>query len=246
MARQRALKFEAQLLDGSYQPGPPPMPLAKVIDEYVAYLRTENRRPKTVTRYAGVLRTFQTFAEDNNVHRLTQVTMALVDKYRAFRKPNLSLPSMHTEAVMLKTLFKWARHRKYLRENPLESLKFTKPISRPRGGPSLAEVQTILAMALEPDRTHYAVLAFTGMRSGELRRLRVEDVDLVGNWIHIVSREGAETKTGCSRKVPIHPALKPILAAASTTGPWFFTAPRAASTRRAGTGSTPRSSTRTS
>lgn len=225
IARQRALKFEAQLLDGSYQPGPPPMPLAKVIDEYVAYLRTENRRPKTVTRYEGVLRTFQTFAEDNNVHRLTQVTMALVDKYRAFRKPNLSLPSMHTEAVMLKTLFKWARHRKYLRENPLESMKFTKPISRPRGGPSLAEVQTILAMALEPDRTHYAVLAFTGMRSGELRRLRVEDVDLEGNWIHIMSREGAETKTGLSRKVPIHPNLRPLLAAVSATGSWFFTAP---------------------
>jgi len=80
-------------------------------------------------------------------------------------------------------------------------------------------------MASEPRRTQYAVLAFTGMRSGELQRLRVEDLDLKGNWIHIVSREGAETKTGYSRKVPIHPKLKPFLESLPTTGPWLFVAP---------------------
>ena len=65
----------------------------------------------------------------------------------------------------------------------------------------------------------------TGMRSGELQRLRLEDIDLKGNWIQIVSREGAETKTGYSRKVPIHAKLKPFLEALPKTGPWLFTAP---------------------
>ena len=64
-----------------------------------------------------------------------------------------------------------------------------------------------------------------GMRSGELQRLRVEDIDFDGNWIHIVSREGAETKSGYSRKVPIHPKLKPFLERLPKTGPWLFTAP---------------------
>jgi integrase len=63
------------------------------------------------------------------------------------------------------------------------------------------------------------------MRSGELQRLRPGDIDLVGNWIHIVSREGAETKSGHSRKIPIHPRLKPFLEAVSRRDrPWFFTA----------------------
>jgi len=70
-----------------------------------------------------------------------------------------------------------------------------------------------------------AVLAFTGMRSGELQHLRKEDVDLAGDWIHIVNRPGAETKTRCSRKVPIHPRLHQILKSAPKSwGPWFFTA----------------------
>jgi integrase len=45
-------------------------------------------------------------------------------------------------------------------------------------------------------QNRYALVAFTGMRSGELQRLRLEDIDLTGNWIHIVSREGVETETG--------------------------------------------------
>ena len=112
---------------------------------------------------------------------------------------------MHNEAVMLKSLLKWAKQRRYIRENPLAEAKFERPKLEPRGGPTQAQVEKALKKAREPRRAQYAVLAFTGMRSGELQRLRIEDIDLRGNWIHIVSREGAETKTGYSRKVPIHP-----------------------------------------
>lgn len=70
-----------------------------------------------------------------------------------------------------------------------------------------------------------ATIAFTGMRSGEAQRLLVEDIDLAGNWIHIVSRLGAETKNGESRKTPIHPRLRRILEALpEKTSGYFFTA----------------------
>jgi integrase len=71
-----------------------------------------------------------------------------------------------------------------------------------------------------------AVLAFTGMRSGELRRLAPADLDLGGNWVHVRSRQGAETKTRLSRKVPIHARLRPLLEALPRRPrPWLFTAP---------------------
>jgi excisionase family DNA binding protein len=95
-----------------------------------------------------------------------------------------------------------------------------------RGGPSLAEVDRILAALEEPDRTPVAVLAFTGMRSGELQRLKPDDVDLAGNFLHVVSRAGAETKTRQSREVPIHARLRPLLAALPRRArPWLFVAP---------------------
>jgi len=64
------------------------------------------------------------------------------------------------------------------------------------------------------------------MRSGECRHLQPRDIDLRGNWIHIESREGYETKTGENRKVPIHPRLRPYLARVKKRErPWFFTSP---------------------
>jgi len=225
LARQKALQLESQLIEGDLQPAPAPMSLAKAIEAYLEHVKTENRRPKTITKYKGFFEVVREFAEDNNIFRIGQVNLGLVDKYRAFRKPNLSMKSMHNEAVMLKSLLKWAKQRKYIKENPLAEMKFERPRLEPRGGPTQAEVERILKMACEPRRTQYTVLAFTGMRSGELQRLLVGDIDLNGNWINIVSREGAETKTGYSRKVPIHAKLKPFLEALSKTGPWLFTAP---------------------
>jgi integrase len=201
------------------------MPLSAAIEGYLAHIGTENRRPKTITKYKGMLQIFREFAEANNVFRLSQVTLGLVDRYRAFRKPDLSMKSMHNEAVMLKTLLKWAKQRKYIKENPLAEMKFQRPKLEPRGGPTQVEVQTLLAKAQEPRLTQYTLLACTGMRSGELQRLRVEDLDFDANWIHIVSREGGETKNGYSRKVPIHAKLKPLLVALPKDGPWLFTAP---------------------
>jgi integrase len=70
----------------------------------------------------------------------------------------------------------------------------------------------------EPSPLTFAPLAW-------LQRLRVEDVDLAGNWIHVVSRRGGETKTRESRKIPVHPRLREILSAfPHSAGPWFFTA----------------------
>ena len=92
-------------------------------------------------------------------------------------------------------------------------------------------MDAILAACPERLHTQLSVLAFTGMRSGQLQRLRPQDVDLVGNWIVIQAVPGA--KTHLPVKVPIHPRLRPLLAAVpKRTRPWFFTAVPAAATPR--------------
>src|SRR5207249_3902018 len=61
----------------------------------------------------------------------------------------------------------------------------TKPPLEPKEGASLEQVDSILTALPERKRVKVAVLAFTGIRSGELQRLKPEDLDLVGNWLHI-------------------------------------------------------------
>lgn len=54
--------------------------------------------------------------------------------------------------------------------------------------------------------------AFTGMRQGELFKLKAQDIDLSQNLIHVGGRPGFTTKAGNYRALPIHDRIKDLLA----------------------------------
>lgn len=225
IATQRAVKLDGQLIDGTYKKVAAAIGIASAIESYLQHLQTEDRAQKTIVRYRGELQAFRDFCEAQRVRRLTQVAPALFDRFRAERKKNHGPKTMYHEGVVCKQFLNWCVTRHLIGENPLQSYKLQKPPFEPKPAPSIEEVRRILAASSSRRKAQFALLAFTGMRSGELQRLRCEDVDLENGWLHVLSREGAETKTRRSRKVPIHPALKTILAGQPRSpGPWFFTA----------------------
>ncbi|MSR51456.1 MAG: hypothetical protein EXS07_15585, partial [Gemmataceae bacterium] len=103
---------------------------------------------------------------------------------------------------------KFCKSRKLIPENPLAELRLNKPKANKKNAPSLIQVQQILNAMQSSDKFYILTLACSGMRSGELQKLQSQDIDLQGNWIHICSRLGLSTKTGASRKIPIHLELK--------------------------------------
>jgi integrase len=210
VAIDRATTLANQLIHGGYQTAPKNIGVREATAQYVDHLETEGRARRTIVKYRGVFKNFLEFLKALNVTRLDQVLPGHFDRYRAHRKQSRKPKTLYTEGVILKQFFSWAKTRKLLADNPLAEVKLKKPMFVAKPAPNLDEVNALLAVARDPLRQHLAVLAFTGMRAGELQRLRPEDVDLDGNWIHIVSRDGAETKTRRSRKVPIHPRLRPV------------------------------------
>lgn len=225
VAVERATKLASELTQGTYQQPPPAVAVRQAIDDYMTYLRTESRARKTVVKYQGVLDLFLAFLAQQRITKLGQVTANHFDRYRAERMANRHRKTVYCEGVIIKQLLKWAKGRKLIVENPLADVRLEKPPMEPKEGPSLEQLNALLAAAEEPLRSQLAVLALTGMRSGELQRLRREDVDLFKGWIHIRSRPGAETKTRESRKVPIHPRLRAVLEGLPTsTHPWLFCA----------------------
>lgn len=225
VAIQRAVQLDADLIAGKFKTPPKPTKIGKAIDAYLDYLTSEGRARKTIVRYRGELDGFCDFSKSQRVTQLSQITIVLFDKYRADRKKVHAERTVHHESVVVKQWLKWCKQRRMLTENPLDEYKLEKPAFDPKGGPSLDQVNQILEAAKEPQRTQYAVLAFTGMRSAEEQHLLQSDVDFKGNWIHILSRDGAETKTRESRKVPIHPRLRALLETVpKTKHQWFFTA----------------------
>lgn len=83
------------------------------------------------------------------------------------------------------------------------------------------EVAALLALSTLPldVRELYALAAYTYLRPNELHELRVGDVDLEGNVIHVTRAwhwierhvKAPKTRNGV-RRVPIEPALRPLLA----------------------------------
>lgn len=224
-AVQRAVKLDGELIDGTFKKPPKSKTIASAIDDYLAYLKTEDRASKTIVRYRGELFGFRDFCHTEGVKRLTQIAPALFDRFRAEMKAKHKPKTLYHESMVIKQFLNWCRTRRLIAENPLAEYRLEEPVQQPKPAPRLEEVWQVLAAAGPQIRVQLAVLAFTGIRSGELQRLRQEDVELDAGWIHVVSRKGAETKTRESRKVPIHPVLKELLQKhPPAPGPWFFCA----------------------
>lgn len=223
-AIEKATKLAANLLDGmSPQVVQRNVSLADAIEAHIKFLETEHRARKTIAKVGGILRVFQRFVENRGTRRLSGVAVATFDALRVERGKTLSPKSMFTEGVIIKGFLKWCVSRKLIPANPLSDVHFRKPVHIPRSRPSLAEVDRILAAAKEPQRTMLAVLAFTGMRVGQLRLLRPSDIDLVNNWITIRPVDGAKTRVAV--RVPIHPRLRAMLSTfPAPRGEWFFSA----------------------
>jgi integrase len=62
------------------------------------------------------------------------------------------------------------------------------------------------------------MLAYSGLRAGELQMLRPQDVDLGNGWIHVTAHDDWVPKTRQARKVPIHPKLGEYLGTMPTVG----------------------------
>ena len=248
VATQKAVKFDAELTAGSFEPAPAPKSISQAVDDHHEFLELNNRARRTLVRYRGELKRFGEFLNSIQIARLDQIRPAHFDKFRLHcRAPKQGLKTMYHEAVVVKQWLKWRHRRRLVAVNVLADYQLTKPQLEPRDGPSLEQVNAILAAAQGRRKIQFATRSFTGMRSGELQRLRYEDVDLKTGWITIASREGAETKTRRSRKVPIHDRLRAILEdRPKTLRTWFFESQPSPATPKGATGSIPRSSMMTS
>lgn len=78
------------------------------------------------------------------------------------------------------------------------------------------EVETLYQAAIDPyERDDVAAItltaAYTGLRQGELLKLRVQDIDMGTQQLYVGGREGFETKAKNFRAIPIHPRLQELL-----------------------------------
>lgn len=225
-ANRRALRLEMDLLDGK-DPRRKPAPIvADVRDKYLAYLRTEGRRPKTLTKYANVYGRLVALCKELRIRDISRLNLAVIDEYRERRvKEGRAPKTVYTETVVIRQLVNHAISRQMIADDPLKGLRLRKPkpTRQPCWTPAL--LVDIIDIAAGPARSCFEILRETGFRVGELIHLTWDDVDFGAGFVHVRAKDGWKPKTGDERAVPMSPALRATLVALPRHGRWVVTMP---------------------
>jgi len=141
------------------------------------------------------------------------------DEFWSFEmERKLSDKTRYDRRVIVLQLTKWATERaEVLQKNPLRHVKMQKPEWAPQPCFSPEQVEAMLGGAEPGMQDMIMVLAFTGVRFGELRELRWEDIDLNrGTYGFVTIRRGGandRTKGRRSRRIPLHPEISAMFKA---------------------------------
>ncbi|MEQ8851175.1 site-specific integrase [Gimesia sp.] len=226
-ARARALALERELLKGDTVKTveSEPVLITDAIEALIQSCKTEELRPKTISKYRQVLKDVAEFAESRNLYKLEQLDVRFVDAYRQHRKQKGAKPkTIYTEVGVIRRLLLFAKTRRMIDEDPLEGLRLTEPKTEPQPFWNLDQLDMVIKSSSKVHRPVFTFLAETGLRIGELRWLTWDDVDLKQGLIHIRPKDNWTTKTGNVRSIPISDRACEVLQAQPRHSRWVFTA----------------------
>jgi integrase/recombinase XerD len=171
-------------------------------------LRVRNYSPHTV-RHAGIhLRLFLTWCEERGVTLPEELSLPLLRRYQThlfhWRKEDgrrLSFQSQFDRLGGVRRFCKWLHRNQHIPENVGAMLSLPRIEQRlPRNILSAAEAEAILAQpeVATPrglrDRALLELLYATGLRRGEVERLRPEEVDLAEETVRVVEGKGKKDR----------------------------------------------------
>lgn len=187
--RLRAILAAAPATHPAPQPERPTHTFVAACDEWLRYVEIERERARsTVHDYRNVVRGYLIpwFGADTPV---AGIRTEDVDAFREHMlgERRLSRRSIQKILVLLHGIFKRAKRKKWISENPSEDAE---RVSVKRSGEftvlTAVEIEAVCRAAPSPlEATVFGVAAYTGLRLGELRGLRWGDVDFEKALIHV-------------------------------------------------------------
>ncbi|MCP4284543.1 MAG: tyrosine-type recombinase/integrase [Gammaproteobacteria bacterium] len=187
-----------------------PKPFVNQIDKFVRYLRDEcGLSPTTIAlRNEQVTNFFSSVVDPET--SLGAITINDVDTYLAYQGSHgWSRTSLHTLADALRSFFRYAEAQGWV--NGISSAIEAPRIYAQEGlplGPTWEQVQQLIASfsgssAVDiRDRAIVLLLAVYGLRRSEVTRLRLEDLDWVGEILHVT-----RPKQRCTQQYPLDPEV---------------------------------------
>lgn len=226
-AIRAAHEVHRRIRQGEPTAAPREVRIKELVDGYMTLQRGQPRSPKTLEKYQKVLDDFAAHCENSGVVYGSRLTEEEFWSFEMERK--LSDKTRYDRRVIILQLTKWATERaEVLSKNPLRHVEMKKPEWAPQPCFTPEQVECMLECVGPGMRDMIMVLAYTGIRFGELRELCWDDIDLKRGTHGFVTiqRGGAagRTKGNRTRRIPLHPELAATLRSRPRTGDRLFTA----------------------
>ncbi len=223
-ARRKAIEIAQRLEQGKGREVVKRLTSTDLITQYIDYINAADLADKSRAKYLADLSKLSEFVVEERIVYADQFDEHRFSKFRVWlqskkHKQGLTYSSKSIYAAMTitKQAFKWAWQRKLMRDYPLASAKLPRAKPKPQPCFTTEQVESVLTRLEGDVHAAIAILAYSGMRVGELLQLTWKDVrlseDRLGMFhIHTGGSRGT-TKDKEERFVPIHPRIRPVLEA---------------------------------
>lgn len=208
VAKEKLIIRKREVIQGTYKPKKVEIGFEKFREQYIEYAKS-NKKPSSAQRDEYSLKHLEVVFGGK---RLSDISPFLVEKYKTLRKVEGAKPAtINHEMACLRHMFtmalKWGKAEK----NPVREVKFLKePQGKDRILTPDEEKRLLDYVRSKTKSKHLEAIIITalntGMRKGEILKLKWENVDFKNRHITVV-----DTKNGEIRRVPMNKDLTTIL-----------------------------------
>ncbi len=146
---------------------------------------------------------------------LTRITARSVEDYKVRRLEVVTAATFNREFNTIKNMFRKAVEWGHLKENPTQGVRWIRIGQTGFRFLSREEMSLLLGTCSDiGNRQFFGIVLMalnTGMRKGEILRLKWKEVDLRRRQIRVVSSEDGNTKNYKTRTIPLNRALEDFL-----------------------------------
>lgn len=232
-ARRKSLAIERDLLTGKRLFDKRPPLIADIAAAFLEAKEAAGKAASTLEKYGYCVGLLNETAEELGVRRVSEIDAYFMEKFRKRRTERLSQRpgrdgqnTATKDLVTIRGIVNYALNLKLIHEDPLAGYSIKKAKTKPQPYWIQDELDRILAAARrQPHQDVYRLLAWTGMRIGEVEHLTWNDIDMDNRVIKIQEKEGWKPKTGDARSVPMSSEVVELLGRQPHHCQWVFTFP---------------------
>ena len=205
-AEKVIVKKKAEIAENKYldvRKDPDPIKFHDFAKEYLQWAKA-NKKPTTYSRDVSIMRTLDAEFGSRGLH---EITVWQIEKFKAARKEDHNIASVNREIAILRHFFNKAVEWGKLKENPAKKVKLFKGVTNRVRYLMPEEVQVLLSNCEGMAKEITTVAIHTGMRRGEILKLRKENVDFGSGTVCVM-----DTKNHERRDIPMNNTVKAILA----------------------------------